>query len=50
VTAVGIAVAVPAVLAYNFFLRRAKYQRAGLENFVISFMHIALNRSQQTGA
>jgi len=50
VTAVGIAVAVPAVLAYNFFLRRAKYQRAGLENFVISFMHIALSRTHQTGA
>ncbi len=42
-TAIGIAVAVPAVLAYNFFLRRAKQQRAGLENFVISFMHIALS-------
>lgn len=40
-TAIGIAVAVPAVLAYNFFLRRAKQQRAGLENFVVSFMHIA---------
>lgn len=42
-TAIGIAVAVPAVLAYNFFLRRVKQQRAGLENFVISFMHIASN-------
>lgn len=40
-TAIGIAVAVPAVLAYNFFLRRVKQQRAGLENFVVSFMHIA---------
>ncbi|MGZ5007245.1 MAG: MotA/TolQ/ExbB proton channel family protein [Methylobacter sp.] len=40
-TAIGIAVAVPAVLAYNFFLRRVKQQRAGLENFVTSFMHIA---------
>ncbi|WP_333874356.1 MotA/TolQ/ExbB proton channel family protein [Methylobacter sp.] len=40
-TAIGIAVAVPAVLAYNFFLRRVKQQRAGLENFVISFEHIA---------
>jgi len=40
-TAIGIAVAVPAVLAYNFFLRRIKQQRAGLENFVVSFMHIA---------
>lgn len=39
-TAIGIAVAVPAVLAYNFFLRRVKQQRAGLENFVVSFMHI----------
>ncbi|CAG7856206.1 hypothetical protein MCAMS1_00608 [biofilm metagenome] len=41
-TAIGIAVAVPAVLAYNFFLRRVKVQRASLENFVISFMHAAL--------
>ncbi|WP_333874053.1 MotA/TolQ/ExbB proton channel family protein [Methylobacter sp.] len=40
-TAIGIAVAVPAVLAYNFFLRRVKEHRAGLENFVTSFMHIA---------
>ena len=40
-TAIGIAVAVPAVLAYNFFLRRVKQHRAGLENFVTSFMHIA---------
>ncbi len=40
-TAIGIAVAVPSVLAYNFFLRRVKQQRAGLENFVVSFMHIA---------
>lgn len=42
-TAIGIAVAVPAVLAYNFFLRRAKKHRTGLENFVVSFMHIALS-------
>ncbi|MFA5921365.1 MAG: MotA/TolQ/ExbB proton channel family protein [Methylococcaceae bacterium] len=40
-TAIGIAVAVPAVLAYNFFLRLVKQQRSGLENFVVSFMHIA---------
>ena len=40
-TAFGIAVAVPAVLAYNFFLRRIKQHRADLENFVISFTHIA---------
>jgi biopolymer transport protein ExbB len=42
-TAIGIAVAVPAVLAYNFFLRQIKQHRAGLENFVTSFLHIALN-------
>jgi biopolymer transport protein ExbB len=40
-TAIGIAVAVPAVLAYNFFLRRLKLQRGDLENFVVSFMHAA---------
>ncbi|MGR8933555.1 MAG: MotA/TolQ/ExbB proton channel family protein [Gammaproteobacteria bacterium] len=39
-TAIGIAVAVPAVLAYNFFLRRAKHHRTGLENFVDAFLHI----------
>lgn len=38
-TAIGIAVAVPAVLAYNMFLRNVKQQRVGLENFVASFMH-----------
>ena len=42
-TAIGIAVAVPAVLAYNFFIRRAKHQRAALEHFVGSFLHIALD-------
>lgn len=45
-TAIGIAVAVPAVLAYNFFLRRVKQQRAGLENFVASFLHIAFAASK----
>ncbi|MGZ4979657.1 MAG: MotA/TolQ/ExbB proton channel family protein [Methylobacter sp.] len=44
-TAIGIAVAVPAVLAYNFFLRQAKQQRAGLENFVTSFLHVAPSAS-----
>lgn len=42
-TAIGIAVAVPAVLAYNFFLRRVKVHRSTLENFVVSFMHVALS-------
>ncbi|WKJ90447.1 MotA/TolQ/ExbB proton channel family protein [Methylomonas montana] len=40
-TAIGIAVAVPAVLAYNFFQRRAKHHRASLEHFVDGFLHIA---------
>ena len=42
-TAIGIAVAVPAVLAYNFFLRRTKVQRIRLENFVASFLSVALD-------
>ncbi|MFZ2312075.1 MAG: MotA/TolQ/ExbB proton channel family protein [Methylobacter sp.] len=45
-TAIGIAVAVPAVLAYNFFLRRVKQHRSGLENFVASFLHIALSTDE----
>ena len=42
-TAIGIAVAVPAVLAYNFFLRRAKLHRLALESFARDFLHLALN-------
>jgi len=37
-TGLGIAVAVPAVLAYNFFLRRLKVQTADLEQLGISFI------------
>jgi biopolymer transport protein ExbB len=46
-TAIGIAVAVPAVLAYNFFLRRVKVQRARLENFVSSFLSVALDTRKE---
>jgi biopolymer transport protein ExbB len=42
-TAIGIAVAVPAVLAYNFYLKRAKHHRVGLENFADGFLHIVFN-------
>ena len=42
-TAIGIAVAVPAVLAYNFFTRRAKQYKASLEHFVDGFLHIAFS-------
>jgi biopolymer transport protein ExbB len=37
-TAIGIAVAVPAVLAYNFFLRRLKVQTAQLAQFAGAFL------------
>jgi biopolymer transport protein ExbB len=42
-TAIGIAVAVPAVLAYNFFLRRAKQHRLVLENFADGFLHLVFS-------
>jgi len=41
-TAVGIATAVPAVLAYNFFLRRLRINVAQLENFATDFLHLAI--------
>ena len=46
-TAIGIAVAVPAVLAYNFLLRNVKQHRAGLENFVAGFIHVATENDVQ---
>jgi biopolymer transport protein ExbB len=39
-TAIGIAVAVPAVLAYNFFLRRSKVNRSVLEHFAEDLLHL----------
>ncbi len=48
-TALGIAVAVPAVLAYNFFLRRAKLHRLALESFARDFLHLALNPESAGG-
>jgi biopolymer transport protein ExbB len=41
-TAVGIAVAVPAVIGYNFFVRRNKVIWAFLDDFSIDFVHLAL--------
>jgi biopolymer transport protein ExbB len=41
-TAIGIAVAVPAVVAYNFFIRRNKVVWAFLDDFAIDFVHLAL--------
>ncbi|MSR15477.1 MAG: MotA/TolQ/ExbB proton channel family protein [Gammaproteobacteria bacterium] len=40
-TAIGIAVAVPAVLAYNFFLRRMKSAVADLDDFATDLHHLA---------
>ncbi|MGZ4998299.1 MAG: MotA/TolQ/ExbB proton channel family protein [Methylobacter sp.] len=44
-TAVGIAVAVPAVIGYNFFIRRNKVIWAFLDDFAIDFVHLALKTS-----
>lgn len=41
-TAIGIGTAIPAVLAYNFFLRRVKLSEADLENFATDFLHLAM--------
>jgi biopolymer transport protein ExbB len=41
-TAIGIAVAIPAVLAYNFFLRQVKLSEAELENFANDFLRLAI--------
>lgn len=40
-TAIGIATALPAVMAYNFFLRRLKVNITELENFAHDFMRLA---------
>ncbi|MGZ8908301.1 MAG: MotA/TolQ/ExbB proton channel family protein, partial [Methylobacter sp.] len=44
-TAVGIAVAVPAVIGYNFFIRRNKVIWAFLDDFAVDFIHLALKTS-----
>jgi len=41
-TAIGIAAAIPAVLAYNFFLRRIKLCEAELEYFADDFLNLAV--------
>lgn len=48
-TAIGIAVAVPAVLAYNFFGRRAKQHRQALDHFAGSFLHLVFNADRKQG-
>ena len=41
-TAFGIGVAIPAVLAYNFFLRKVKLCEAELENFANDFLRVVI--------
>jgi biopolymer transport protein ExbB len=41
-TAIGIAAAIPAVLAYNYFLRQTKLFQTELEHFATDFLHLAL--------
>ncbi len=41
-TAVGIATAIPAVLAYNYGLRRVRLYVAELEDFAADFLHLAM--------
>jgi len=40
-TGIGIAVAIPAVLAYNFFVRRTKTVTADLDDFANDFLNLA---------
>ena len=44
-TGVGIAVAVPAVLAYNFYVRRLKVTAAELDNYATDFVNLAQKNS-----
>ncbi|MDO9103859.1 MAG: MotA/TolQ/ExbB proton channel family protein [Methylovulum sp.] len=41
-TAIGIAAAIPAVLAYNFFIQRIKLSEAELEYFATDFLNLAV--------
>ena len=44
-TAIGIATALPAVLAYNYFLRRLRLNITELENFAHDFMRLAMKHN-----
>ncbi|TXT25130.1 MAG: biopolymer transport protein ExbB [Gallionellaceae bacterium] len=44
-TAIGIATALPAVLAYNYFLRRLRLNITELENFAHDFVRLALKHN-----
>lgn len=44
-TAIGIATALPAVLAYNFFLRRLRVRVTEMDNFAHDFMRLAARQA-----
>lgn len=46
-TAVGIATAVPAVLAYNYFLRKVRLSVATMDNFASAFQLLVLKSGSQ---
>lgn len=46
-TAIGIATAIPAVLFYNYFLRRLKLSTMDLEAFIESFLRLASNQIEK---
>jgi biopolymer transport protein ExbB len=48
-TALGIATAIPAVLAYNFFLRRVRVAVAEMEHFAADFLHLVL-KTERNGS
>jgi biopolymer transport protein ExbB len=47
-TAIGIAAAIPAVLAYNYFLRKMKLCEAELDYFATDFLNLAVKSSLKT--
>ena len=47
-TAIGIAAAIPAVLAYNYFLSRMKQSEAELDYFATDFLNLAVKSSLKT--
>jgi biopolymer transport protein ExbB len=49
-TAIGIATAVPAVLAYNYFLRKVRLSAASMENFASNFHHLLLKSDPKRDA
>ncbi len=49
-TAVGIAAAVPAVLAYNYFRRRVRLAVVRMESFASAFQHLAIKSRHESVA